>query len=122
LKTFIILETDWNNATVNKDEKALDLLYAKEYSYTNQSGKVYNKQEDINEIASGKYKTLSPPVLSDVKAKVYGNIALVTGINTIKASLNGKDVSGSNQFTDVFVWRDGRWQCISTQSNLIAKK
>ena len=33
-----------------------------------------------------------------------------------------KNVSGAFRFTDIFVMRDARWQCISTQSVQLAKK
>ena len=113
---FTRLEKEWNNATFKKDAKALDLLYAKEYTFIDQTGKVYNKQQDISEVISGNYKLETPSVLSDIKVNTYGTIAVVKGLNTVKAKLNGKDISGTFRFVDVFVMRDGRWQCVSTQS------
>ena len=46
---FTRLENEWNNAIYKKDAKALDLLYAKEYTYTDPTGKVYDKQQDISQ-------------------------------------------------------------------------
>lgn len=119
---FTRLENEWNNATFKKDAKALDLLYAKEYTYTDLTGKVYDKQQDISEVTSGNYKSETPSVLSDIKVNSYGNVAVVKGLNTSKAILNGKDISGTYRFVDVFVMRDGRWQCVSTQSSRLPKK
>jgi ketosteroid isomerase-like protein len=116
------IENEWNNATFKKDSKALDLLYAKEYTYIDPTGKVYDKQQDISEVTSGNYKSESPAVLSDVKVNLYGNVTVVKGLNTIKATLNGKDISGTIRFVDVFVMRDGRWQCVSTQSSRLPQK
>jgi hypothetical protein len=50
--------------------------------------------------------TVTPP---------YANVAVVTGRNTVKGTFARKDISGPTRFTDVFVWRDGRWQCVATQ-------
>jgi ketosteroid isomerase-like protein len=119
---FTRLENEWNNATLKKDAKVLDLLYAKEYTYTDPTGKVYDKQQDISEVTSGNYKSETPSVLSDIKVNSYGNVAVVKGLNTSKAILNGKDISGTYRFVDVFVMRDGRWQCVSTQSSRLPKK
>jgi ketosteroid isomerase-like protein len=119
---FTRLENEWNNATFKKDAKALDLLYAKEYTFIDQTGKVYNKQQDISEVISGNYKLETPSVLSDIKVNTYGNVTVVKGLNTLKATLNGKDISGTYRFVDVFVMRDGRWQCVSTQSSKLPKK
>jgi ketosteroid isomerase-like protein len=122
VEVFTRLENEWNNATFKKDVKALDLLYAKEYTYIDPTGNVYDKQQDISEVTSGNYKLETAPVLSDIKVNSYGTLTVVKGLNTIKASLNGKDVSGTYRFVDVFVMRDGRWQCVSTQSSRLPKK
>jgi len=122
VEVFTRLENEWNNAIVKKDAKALDLLYAKEYTYTDPTGKVYNKQQDISEVTSGNYKSETPSVINDISVNSYGNIAVVKGLYTVKATLNGKDISGTNRFVDVFVMRDGRWQCVSTQSSKLPKK
>lgn len=119
---FTRLENEWNNATFKKDAKALDLLYAKEYTFIDQTGKVYEKQQDISEVISGNYKLETPSVLSDIKVNTYGNVTVVKGLNTVKATLNGKEISGTYRFVDVFVMRDGRWQCVSTQSSRLPEK
>jgi uncharacterized protein (TIGR02246 family) len=122
VEVFTRLEDEWNNAIFKKDAKALDLLYAKEYTYTDPTGKVYDKQQDISEVTSGNYKPKALSVLSDIKVNSYGNVTVVKGLNVSKATLNGKDISGTYRFVDVFVMRDGRWQCVSTQSSILPKK
>ena len=122
VEEFTRLENDWGTAVMNKDAKTLDLLYATEYTFTARDGKVYDKQQDIAEVTSGVYKLLSPPVISDIKVNLFGNVAIVNGVNTVKAINNGKNISGSYRFIDVFVMRDGRWQCVSTQSSELLKK
>ena len=57
-----------------------------------------------------------------MKVHVYGDTAVVTGLNTIKSTLNGKDTSGAYRFTDVFVKRDSRWQVVATQASSVQKK
>jgi ketosteroid isomerase-like protein len=55
---------------------------------------------------------------------VYGEVAVVTGKNTIKGTWEDieRDISGPYRFTDVFVRRDGRWQCVASQASRIAGK
>ena len=55
-----------------------------------------------------------------MKVKVHGEMGVVTGRNTIKATYMGKDISGAYRFTDVFVKHAGRWQVLSTQGTAIA--
>ena len=122
VEEFTRVENDWNKAVLNKDSKTLELLYAKEYTYTSPTGEVSDKQKDIQEVTSGTYKLLAQPVLSDIKVNSFENVSIVTGINTVKSTYKGKDASGSYRFTDVFIMRDGRWQCVSTQSAILPKK
>jgi ketosteroid isomerase-like protein len=121
VEEFTKIEEGWNEAWMKKDVKALDLLYATEYIHTDENGKLINKKQDIDDVASGSFKFLSPSVLSDIKVNLYGNMAVVNGINSMKATYNGKDISGKYRFTDVFVKRDGRWQCVSSQASVIPK-
>jgi len=37
----------------------------------------------------------------------------VNGLSTEKSSMAGKDTSGQYRWTDVFVKREGRWQCVT---------
>jgi ketosteroid isomerase-like protein len=57
----------------------------------------------------------------ELKVRVFGNAAVVTGRDTLKgAQYKGKDLSGQYRFTDVFVQRDGRWQAVASHSSKIA--
>ncbi len=116
---FTRLEQEWSTAIQNKDSMALNQLYAKEYIYTNENGMTFNRQQDINDIISGSYKSLAPSVISDVSVNLFGNVAVVNGLNSIKATYKGKDISGKYRFSDVFVMRDGRWQCVSTHASKV---
>ena len=48
--------------------------------------------------------------LSDLHVHLYGDTAYVRGIGV--GSENGRPVR-KNRFTDIFVYRDGRWQCVA---------
>jgi ketosteroid isomerase-like protein len=54
--------------------------------------------------------------------RVHGEVAVVTGRNTIKATYMGKDISGAYRFTDTFVKRASRWQVMTTQGTAVAPK
>jgi ketosteroid isomerase-like protein len=120
-KELIKVEDNWNTAYIKHDAKAFELLYATEYHSTDATGKTYNKVEGIKADASPA-TVIASAVLSDLKVHIYGQAGVVTGINTIKATADGKDVGGEYRFTDVFVKRDGRWQCVATQGTRIEKK
>jgi ketosteroid isomerase-like protein len=120
-KALIKVENDWNTAFMKHDAKVFESLYATEYISTDPTGKTYNKAEGIKGDTSPN-TVVTSAVLSDVKVHIYGQTGVVTGVNTIKATSDGKDISGEYRFTDVFVKRDGRWQCVATQGTRIEKK
>lgn len=120
-KEILKLENQWSEAVVKCDTTTLQRLYADEYLFTDAGGDVWNKKQDIASIASGTYVATSFN-LDDMKVHIYQRVAVVTGSNDIKATYKGKDISGKYRFTDVFVKRSGRWQCVATQSTLVPKQ
>jgi ketosteroid isomerase-like protein len=84
----------------------------------NNDGQVVKKAQSLAELKSGAYKVESLS-LSDMKALVLGETAVVLGVATEKSSNKGKDTSGQYRWTDVFKKRDGRWQCVSSHNNKV---
>ena len=105
------LERDWSEALVKKDTAALDKMLATEFQ-ANYVGLVGNKKQYLAALKNGNSKTESA-VTSEMKAVVFGDRAIVHGLSTEKSSMAGKDTSGQYLWTDVFVKRDGRWQCVT---------
>lgn len=48
--------------------------------------------------------------LADLHVRIYGATAYVRGIGI--NSQNGRP-AGRTRFTDIFLYRDGRWQCVA---------
>ena len=105
------IERDWAEALVKKDAAALDKMLATEFQ-ANYVGTVGNKKQYLSVLKSNTSKTESA-VQSDMKAIVFGDRAIVNGLSTEKSSMAGKDTSGQYRWTDVFVKREGRWQCVT---------
>jgi ketosteroid isomerase-like protein len=117
----VAVENAWADAAVKADGAAIGRIYADEYLFTDEDGFVWNKSQDIANVTSGTYKPVSYK-LEDMRVRIYGDAAVVTGRNVLQASFKGKDISGPYRFTDVFVKRDGRWQCVATQAVRESKK
>lgn len=117
----IKLEDEWANAAVKGDIVLLDKIMADDYIWTDPNGVVWTKAESLAVLKSGEDKILSM-VGSDMKARVYGDAAVVLGCSTTKETLKGKDVSGVFRFTDTWIKKAGRWVCVATHSSKIAGK
>ena len=105
------IERDWAEASVKKDAAVLDRILANEFQ-ANYVDLVGNKKQFLSALKSNTFKYDSM-VNSEMKAVVFGDRAVVNGLSTEKSSMAGKDTSGQYRWTDVFVKREGRWQCVT---------
>jgi ketosteroid isomerase-like protein len=84
-------------------------------------GDVWTKAQDLALVKSGE-TVIKSWVLADMKVRVYGDAAVVTGRSTIKETYKGEDVSGQNRWTHTWVKLAGRWQCLAGHRSEIAQK
>jgi ketosteroid isomerase-like protein len=115
------LEEDRNQAILRNDTAALDRMTTDNYTLINQRGELLTKAQILDGFKSAAIKFNSRE-LSDLNVRVYGNTAVVTGRVTQKATENGKDTSGENRFTRVYVKEKGRWVSTAMQITAVAKQ
>jgi len=72
----------------------------------------------VNAFKTGRTK-LTSNELSDMKVRVYGNTAVITGKADVKGTLGGKDTNGQIMFTRVYVKKNGTWQSVALQQTAI---
>jgi ketosteroid isomerase-like protein len=113
------LEREWEQANAKNDTAALDRLLAPEFVSTDSDGRLTTRAEMFARRKSGQVK-FTVFTQDDYQVRVIGDTAIVTGRSTIKGTRDGKDWSGQERWTDVFVRRNGRWQAIATHSSRIA--
>ena len=111
-------ERDWAHAWSTKDSKAIE-WEANEYTYTDFDGAVSDRAADI-ELLKSPTMSLAYEV-DDMKATLFGNVGVVVGRQNQKGNTDGRDVSGVFRFTDTWIKRDGRWQCVAAQLTRIEK-
>jgi ketosteroid isomerase-like protein len=114
------LMQDWMNAEVKADMAFLDVFIAEDCVITDPSGAVWTKAQFLGGLKSGEGAVLSF-VLDNMKARVYGEAAVVNGRMTAEQTFKGQDISGQYQCTDVFVKRAGRWQCVAIHLSKLAQ-
>ena len=117
----IKIEKDWGQAYLTKDIALLDRILADDWTTTNEEGNVTTKANELADLKSGAYVETSG-VQDNVKVRLYGDAAVITGRSTVKAQYKGKDASGQFQWTDTFIRRDGRWLCVASHISKIPQK
>jgi Domain of unknown function (DUF4440) len=104
------LEGDWTEANIKGDKDALEQILADEYEGGEQS---HTKREYIDNLKPD--ELVETWDLQDLTVDQDGNRATVHGYLKEKT----KDGTEVYEFTDKFVWRDGRWQATGSEANRV---
>lgn len=117
----IKLEDGWITALLKSDVAYCDRILADDYTETDDTGSVSTKAQRLAGLKSGDFKCTAS-VLENRQVRVYGDTAIFTALDTQKSQYNGKDSSGQFQWTDTWVRRDGRWQCVAAHGSKVPQK
>lgn len=115
------LERDIGKANIESDYAFFDRVEADEFIFTDAGGGITNKKQDLE----GLKQTPNPDVkltaydVDDMNVRLYDKTAVVTGRVTTRRLVKGQPMTSQSRFTDVFVWRDGRWQLVAGHSSRI---
>ena len=105
------LVKDLNEAVVKADVAVLERMLHEDYVHNRPSGVVEDRAQYLENRKARRvdFESLVP---DEIKVRVYGDTAIVTGRSTAK----GKDQYGKmdeqRRCTRVLVRRDGRWQFV----------
>ena len=110
------IERDAGHANFNCDYEYFKRLEADEFIFTNARGEITTRQQDLaGEKDCHKFEGIYD--LDETQVRLYGNAAVVTARVTVTGKKDGN--VRRSRFTDVFVWRDGRWQIVAGHSSHI---
>jgi ketosteroid isomerase-like protein len=113
------LDTDRAAAIVKGDVATLEKQTSDDYSLINMNGQMSGKAQMVTAFKTGQSK-LTSDELSDMKVRVYGSTAVITGKADVKGMLGGKDATGQIMFTRVYVKTGGQWQSVAFQQTRIS--
>jgi ketosteroid isomerase-like protein len=115
------LEKDFGQAIIKNDPDAIGRFLADDWIIIDPEGGVIDKSSFLRVIRSG---TLSHQVMDsdDVRVRIYGDAAAVTALTTTKGKYMGQEFTSQERATDMFVKKDGRWQCVVSQLTRFTKK
>ena len=109
------VEQAWVRAAEHQDAAALECLLATEFEEADFDGSLISRSAML---ASAKKPSTGHSELVDLQVHIYGEAAYVRGIGV--NTQNGRP-TGRTRFTDVFVYRDGRWQCVAGHDSRFPK-
>ena len=106
-------------ALKGKDTAALERIWGDDLTFINPGGMVLTKAQRLADIQSGANRFDSLEA-SDRTVRVYGDVAVMTSLTTMKGQYGGQEASGQYRVTNVFARRGGAWQIVSLQMTPIA--
>ncbi len=116
------LENKWEASVMTHDPSVAMALLADDYVGVNSKGKLLNRGALISEIKKDK-DTYTSTKNGRMNVRFFGpQFAVVNGTSDEAGKdKEGKAFSRTYRWTDVWVDRKGKWQCVSSQANLVAK-
>jgi len=112
----INVENTWADALSRKDGDTVTCLLADEFEDADVDGSLKTRAETLAHIPQRKPGANR---LSEMRAHVEGNFGFTRGLAEL-IDPSGK-VIARVRFTDVFAYRDGRWQALAGQESLISQ-
>jgi ketosteroid isomerase-like protein len=108
------LENEFTQANLKNDAEAIGRFLADDWVIIEANGAIIDKARFLGVIKSG---DLSYQMMKwdEVRVRIYGETALVTGLTSTTGKFKGQELSTRERGTDVFIKRDGRWQCVFSQ-------
>ena len=115
------LEKEFAEAIVSNDLEGVGRLVADDWIIIGPDGEIVDRPRFFEVIKSG---ALTHDLMEseDFRVRVYGDSAVVSAVTRSKGKFMGQEFSTQERATDVFVRRDGRWQCVLTHLTRFTKK
>ena len=109
------IEKTWARALEEHDINALNCILADEFEDADAQGKLADRSAVIAKAATSRAVHHE---LSDLHAHIYGDVAYIRGM--ADATDTQTKAITKVRFTDIYVYREGRWQCVAGHESLVS--
>ena len=117
-QVLIKLERGWNDAFYRKDAAFIENILADEFTATYDDGSLGDKAKELALVAEFNQQVESA-TQDEFTVRVYRETAVVWFTLHVVGTKQGRRSELTLRYTDVWVIRNGRWQCVSTQSTRV---
>ena len=114
----LALETRRCDAMVTADINALETLLADTLTWTHSSARQDTKASFLAGLSAGGTRYLEI-TRSDERVRVHGDVAVITGVVDMRASIKGEEKQLRNRYTNVWAKTGERWQMVAWQSTAV---
>ena len=115
------LERDWVEAMQRNDVAFVDSVLAPEFIATYGDGSRGDRVKEL-QLVRDFNSQVDKWAVDEFVVKVFGQTAVVWFTQRMVGPVQGKPTEIVTRYTDVFVNRDGKWLCVSSQSTRVTAK
>ena len=115
------LEEKWTESYKKRQIDILSSLLSEDFVITVEDGNTYSKSGYITHSADPSVQ-VEVAELSDLKVRMHGNTAVVTGAYHERGRSNGKPYEYHDRLTDVWMKVGNKWQVISSHYSVPLKQ
>ena len=115
------LEREWVAALQRNDVKFVDSVLAEEFIATYGDGSRGDRKRELQLVADFNQQ-VDKWTVDEFIVKVFRDTAVVWFTQRMVGPVQGKPTEITTRYMDVFVMRDGRWQCVASQSTRVMPK
>ena len=102
-------------ANVDADTMVLGQVLDDDLEYVHSNGEVNTKKEFITSLVNGKRDYVATTFLID-GVRILGDVAIIRGTAKVTVADNGQSRDLDLGYTDIWVWKDKRWQMTAWRS------
>ncbi len=110
----VAIATAWAAAIVSNDVARIAAFMAEEWVIVSESG-IGTREQFLSLVASGELTHTAMDLVSDLRVRIYGETAVITGRITNTAHYAEHCFEADEWTTDVFVKQQDRWRCVLSQ-------
>jgi len=115
------LELKWTESYKQRSIDILSSLLAEDFVITIEDGNIYSKAGYISHSADPSTH-VQVAELSDLKVRMHGDTAVVTGAYHEKGESNGKPYEYHDRLTDIWMKVGGKWQVVASHYSVPSKQ
>jgi len=109
------------DAQVNADAKVLGELLDDGLEYSHSNGVLDSKASFIESLTSGTRDYIA--TTADIESiRIFGDVAVIRGTAKVTVNENGKPLDLNLGYTDLWLWKNGKWQMTSWRSARLPPK
>ena len=120
-EVLIKLERGWNEAFYRKDTRFIESILADEFMATYDDGSRGDKAKELA-LAAEFNQQVESAIPDEFTVRVFRDTAVVWFTLKLVGIREGRRAEMQLRYTDVWVIRDGRWLCVSTQSTRVSPR